>query len=63
MFSHPLTRVNSTKYIDITVDSRLNWSDHINNVTAKACKPLGMTKHPLNPCTQQVKETAYTTLV
>ncbi len=63
MFSHPLTGVNSTKYLGITVDSRLNWSDHINNVTAKACKTLGMTKHTLNPCTQQVKETAYTMLV
>ncbi len=63
MFSHSLTRVNSTKYLGITVNSRLNWSDRINNVTAKACKTLGITEHTLNPCTQQVKETAYTILV
>ncbi len=63
MFSHLLTRVNSTKHLGITVDSRINWSDHINNVTAKACKTLRMIKHTLNPCTQQVKETAYTMMV
>ncbi len=63
MFSHPLTRVNSTKYLGITVDSRLNWSDHINNVTAKSRKTLSMTNRTLNPCTQQVKKITYTILV
>ncbi len=58
-----MNTVNSIKYFGITVDSRLNWSDQINNVTAKARKTLGMTKCTLNPCTQQVKETAYIMLV
>ncbi len=48
---HPIPNVltvKSTKNLDVTVDYRLNWSDHINNVTAKACKTLVMAKHTLN---------------
>ncbi len=62
MFSLPLTRVNSTKYLGILNSQRQTKLDN-NVVKAKACKTLDMTKHTLNSCTQQVKETAYTMMV
>ena len=42
MDNRVLTKVNSFKYLDIIVDRKLNWIDHIAYVKAKISKGIGI---------------------
>ena len=42
MDNQVLTKVNSTKYLGIIVDHKLNWIDHITYVKAKISKGIGI---------------------
>ena len=37
-----LTKVNSAKYLDVIIDHKLNWIDHIEYVINKILKSIGI---------------------
>ena len=49
-------------YLGIELQRDLKWKTHIDNITSKANKTIGLTKRSLHKCSQ-VKTEAYTTLV
>ena len=59
----PLRIVDHCKYLGITIQSYLKWSNHIHNVTAKANRTLSLLRRNLKSVSQSLKETAYFTLV
>ena len=54
--------VNS-KYLGVTVNQNLSWTNHINNVTAKANNTLRFVKRNVKTENKQIKELAYKTYV
>ena len=57
------TVVDHCKYLGITIQSDLKWSNHIHNVTAKANRTLSLLRRNLKSVSQSLRETAYFTLV
>ena len=43
--SHPMERVSSYKYLGVTITEDLSWSSHINEITKKARKHIGLLYH------------------
>ena len=41
LHGHTLELVTSAKYLGLTITNKLQWDQHINNITAKANKTLG----------------------
>lgn len=58
-----LERVDSVKYLGVTITRSLKWDVHINNVCARAFKQLGFLRRKLATAPTSVKLTAYKTLV
>ena len=59
----PLCIVDHCKYLGITIQSDLKWSNHIHNITTKANRTLSLLRRNLKSVSQSLKETAYFTLV
>ena len=59
----PLTSVTSHPYLGIEIQSSLRWDDHIDKITSKASKTLGMIRRNLSGCTKEIKLHAYKSLV
>lgn len=55
--------VNSVKYLGLTINSKLGWDAHIDNVCAKAYKKQCFLRRKLGSCDYKVKLAAYKTLV
>ena len=55
----PIDKVSSSKYIGVTLNGTLTWSDHIAAITSKAKSTLGILRRNLSPCTAAVKDWAY----
>ena len=55
--------VSRHPYLGVEVTRNLNWSHHIDNITAKANRSLGFVKRNLKRCPEQTKEQAYKSLV
>ena len=58
-----LKPVSHHPYLGVEVQKELKWKTHINNITSKANRTLGLIKRNLNRCSQEIKAKAYTTLV
>ena len=58
---HGLT--TSSDYLGVTINTKLSWQPHINNVQKKASKTLGLLKRTLHAASPQVRQTAYEVLV
>ena len=58
-----LEQVDSASYLGITVNSKLNWSEHISSISSKASRSLGLIKRNLWNCRRKVRETAHTSIV
>ena len=56
----PIPLVNHVKYL---VDKHLNWSNHVNMITAKANSVRGFLQRNLCKCSSHVKNSSYTTYV
>ena len=60
---HNLEAEDSSKYLGVTLDNRLNWDQHINNAVMKGNRTLGFLRRNLSECTTQVKAATYTAIV
>ena len=58
-----LEGVECHPYLGVVLDNKMRWSPHIETITSKANKVLGLIKRNLWNCPKSVKETAYKTLV
>ena len=58
-----LEKVESFKYLGVTITSALRWNTHVSNVCSKANRILGFLRRNLYSCPQEVKEAAYKGLV
>ena len=58
-----LQTVPSTKYLGVTISDDLSWSPHIDLITKKANQTLGFLKRNIEVHNQDLKSTAYKTLV
>ena len=61
--SEPIPRVDSYKYLGVTVTKDLRWNKHCQLKTNSASKTLGLLRRTLAPCPKKVKEIAYKALV
>ena len=61
--SQPLESTDEHDYLGVRMSRDLRWNRHCLKVTAKANKVLGLLRRTLKPCSQKVKERAYTTMV
>ena len=50
-------------YLGVILNTSLSWSPHISSIVTKASKTLNFLKRNLNKCLEQVKESAYLTMV
>ena len=58
-----LEHVNAAKYLGVTFTSDLRWNTHITNISNKANRTLGFIRRNLQIQNEQLKITAYNTLV
>ena len=58
-----LEEVNHHPYLGVELASDLTWNKHINQITLKANRSLGLLKRNLSSCNRSTKEVAYKVLV
>ena len=61
--SNALTRVPEWDFLGVTCIETLRWGAHCSKIAAKANKSLGLIRGWLRPCSVEVKEKSYLTLV
>ena len=59
----PLQSSITQKYLGVELTSNLDWNIHINTITTKANKTLGLLRRHLRCCSPATKETVYKALV
>ena len=63
ILGQPLGRADQHEYLGVTISHDLQWSYHCSKITKKASRTLGLLRHTLSPCSQDVKARAYQALV
>lgn len=58
-----LRNVTDAKYLGVTINNKLKWNGHINNICKKANSTRGFLQRNLRRCSTKVKEQAYHTYV
>ena len=58
-----LESATAAKYLGVTISDDLSWGTHINNISKKANQTLGFLKRNIKVHKQDLKSTAYKTLV
>ena len=58
-----LEEVQSIPYLGLTLDKKLKWSNHIQNITTNANRTLGLMRRNFWNCPREIKEITYKTLV
>ena len=58
-----LEKVQSAKYLGLTITDDLDWGQHISEISAKATKTMGFLRRNLAFAPRHTKEVAYKTLV
>ena len=58
-----LEKIESIKYLGVTITSDMRWNTHVSNVCTKANRTIGFLRRNLYSCPQEVKEAAYKGLV
>ena len=61
--NHVLNLSDQHTYLGVILNTSLSWSPHISSIVTKASKTLNFLKRNLNKCSEQVKESAYLTMV
>ena len=54
-----LDQVNSTLYLGVTLNSKLQWDDHIRNIVGYGNRMLGFLQRALRRCPEHIKTKAY----
>ena len=58
-----ITEVIHTKYLGVTFDQKLSWSEHIQRISSKANQVNGFLRHNLHQCPVTVKSNCYKMMV
>ncbi|XP_033646487.1 uncharacterized protein LOC117305719 [Asterias rubens] len=58
-----LTTVSEHPYLGLTLTSNLSWQSHIDIITAKANRMLGLIRRNLRGCSRKLRQQAYLSLV
>ena len=58
-----LEKVTSTKYLGVTLEAKLDFTKHIENICANANRALGFLRRNLKVCSSRIKEMAYKAMV
>ena len=58
-----LESVKSSKYLGVTINDQLNWTEHVDNIAAKGKMKVGFLRRNFKECTQITKAATYTTIV
>ncbi len=61
MGGEDMAPTDSTPYLGVTITKNLKWNQHMNIITAKANKILGLLCHNLSLTPEKVKTAAYQT--
>ncbi len=61
--NYTLERVDSAKYLGITIDSKLNFNSHISSICKKATSTRQFLQRTLPSCDKKTKAQTYTTFV
>ena len=60
---HILDKVDSVKYLGVTINNGGSWNNHTNNITASSYKTLSFLQRNLSHCAMSVKELSHKSLV
>ena len=63
MCGQVLSQVDKAKYLGVTISEDLEWNSHITSTASKASRSLGFIKRNIKDCPQNLRETAYFSLV
>ena len=63
LHGHILQSETNSKYLGITINNKLSWNNHIDNVCKKANNSLAFLRRNLQISQQHIKAKAYTTLI
>jgi len=63
MDNEPLNSIDTCVYLGVTVNSRLRWNRHIDQISAAANRMLGFLRRTLYRCPQHLKEKTYKAVV
>ena len=58
-----IREVIHAKYLGVTIDQHLSWSEHIKQITNKANRVKGFLQRNLHSCPIQIKSNCYKALV
>ena len=59
----PSQSATAAKYLGVSISDDLSWGTHVNNISKKANQTLGFLKRNIKVHKQDLKSTAYKTLV
>src|SRR5688572_15107072 len=60
---YPITQVTSSKFLGVILDQHLSWKDHIEAISSKIAKNVGILKRASNLLPPHVRLTLYYTLI
>ncbi len=63
LHNQPLQIVHTSKYLGITISDDLKWNSHINNISGRANRLLGLLRRNLKINSVQLKDRAYQAIV
>ena len=63
LHGHILQTETDSKYLGVTVNNKLNWNNHIDNICSKANRSLAFLRHNFKISQTHIKANTYTTLV
>ena len=63
LYRKTLERVAKFSYLGVVLDENLSWKDHIEYVSSKVCRRLGLLSHVQSCLTLEASKQAYTSLL